>query len=125
MQDAVVEEIVLADNLTSKQAYKLEYHHLEEMVYAGKRQQLWNVIPHTINTPEEREAYVSKLTQNLTSKDRWVRYLSRNQLVRLGKYDYWRHQARAPVELSNPSRPGISAKDWLSFTPEPMVRKTG
>jgi hypothetical protein len=40
LQGAVVEEIVLVDNLTSKQAYKLEYHHLEEMVYAGKRQQL-------------------------------------------------------------------------------------
>ena len=85
IQDAVVEEIVLADNLTSKQAYKLEYRHLEEMVYAGKRQQLWNVIPHTINTPEEREAYVSRLTQNLTRKDRWVRYLSRNQLILLSQ----------------------------------------
>jgi hypothetical protein len=37
MQGAVVEEIVLADNLTSKRAYKLEYRHLEKMVYAGKR----------------------------------------------------------------------------------------
>jgi hypothetical protein len=111
MQDAVVEEIVLADNLTSKQAYRFEYRRLEEMVYAGKRQQLWNVIPHTINTPEERDAYVSKLTQNLTSKDRWVRYLSRNQLMRLGKYDYGRHEARAPVALSNSPDPGISAKE--------------
>jgi hypothetical protein len=32
MQGAVVEEFVLADNLTSKQAYKLEYRRLEEMV---------------------------------------------------------------------------------------------
>ena len=85
MQDAVVEEIVLGDNLTSKQAYKLEYRRLEEMVYAGKRHQLWNVIPHTINTPEEREAYVSKLTRNLTTKDRWIRYLSRNQLILLSQ----------------------------------------
>lgn len=54
---------LLADNLTSKQAYKLEYRHLEEMVYVGKREQLWNGVPHTINTPEEREAYVSKLVQ--------------------------------------------------------------
>jgi hypothetical protein len=88
----ILKRIVLADNLTSKQAYTLEYRSLEEMVYAGKRQQLWNVIPHTINTPEEREVYVSKLTQNLTSKDRWVRYLSRNQLVRLGRYQYGQHQ---------------------------------
>ena len=50
MQNAVVEEIVLADNLTSKQAFKLEYRRLEELVYAGKRLQLWNGIPHTINT---------------------------------------------------------------------------
>src|SRR2546421_2619036 len=40
MQGAVVEEIVLADNLTSRQAYKLEYRHLEEMVHAEKRWQL-------------------------------------------------------------------------------------
>jgi hypothetical protein len=84
MQGAVVEEIVLADKLTSKQAYKLEYHHLEEMVYAGKRQQLWNVIPHTIYTPEEHKAFVRRLTENLTSKDPWIRYFSRNHLMRLG-----------------------------------------
>jgi hypothetical protein len=84
MQGAVVEEIVLADNLTSKQASKLEYRHLKEFVYAGKRQQLWNVIPGTIYTPEEYNAYVSRLIQNLTSKDRWIRYFSRNHLIRLG-----------------------------------------
>jgi hypothetical protein len=84
MRGAVVEEIVLADNLTSKQAYKVEYRHLKELVYAGKRQQLWNVIPHTIYTPEEYKAYVSRLIQNLTSKDRWIRYFSHNHLMRLG-----------------------------------------
>jgi hypothetical protein len=87
MQGAVVEEIVLVDNLTSKQAYKLEYDHLEKMVYAGKRQQLWNGVPHTIYTPEEYRAFVSRLTENLTSKDRWVRYFSRNHLMRLGHYE--------------------------------------
>jgi hypothetical protein len=92
---AVVEEILLAENLTSKQAYKLEYHHLEKMVYAGKRQQLWNAIPPTIYTPEEYKAYVSKLTQNLTSKDRWVRTCSRNQLIRLGEYEHGAARRRA------------------------------
>jgi hypothetical protein len=83
MKGAVVEEIVLADDLTSRQAYKLEYRHLEEMVHAEKRWQLWNEIPQTIYTAEEYTAYVSKLTQNLASKDRWVRNLSRNSLMRL------------------------------------------
>ena len=32
MKGAVIEEIVLADNLTSKQAYKLEHRHLERLV---------------------------------------------------------------------------------------------
>jgi len=41
MKGAVIEEIVLADNLTSKQAYKLEHRHLERLVYAGNREQLW------------------------------------------------------------------------------------
>ncbi len=87
MQGAIVEHVVLVDNLTSKQAYRLEYCRIKEMVYAGKRRQLWNVIPHTIYTPEEYNAYVRRLTQNLTSKDRWIRYFSRNQLMRLGQYE--------------------------------------
>jgi hypothetical protein len=88
---AVVEEFVLSDNLTSKQAYKLEYRHLKQLVYAGKRQQLWNDIPQTIYTPEEYDAFVRKLTQNLISKDRWVRYFSRNRLILLTqkKGDRW------------------------------------
>ena len=35
IKGAVVEEIVLADNLTSKQAYKLEYRHLEKWFMPG------------------------------------------------------------------------------------------
>jgi hypothetical protein len=85
--DAVVEEIVLADNLTSKQAYKLEYRHLKKMVYAGKRQQLWNVIPPSICTPAEQKAHLKKLTENLTSKDRWTRLIAGMQLKRLGRYE--------------------------------------
>jgi hypothetical protein len=85
MKGAVVEEIVLADDLTSKQAYQLEYRHLEKMAYAGKREQLWNVVPPSICTPEEHKAYMKKLTENLTSKDRWTRLLAGMQLKRLGR----------------------------------------
>jgi hypothetical protein len=87
MKGAVIEEIVLADNLTTKQAYKLEYGHMERMVYAGNREQLWNAIPPSIYTPQEYQAYIQKLTENLTSKDRWTRVFSRMQLIRLGRYE--------------------------------------
>jgi hypothetical protein len=87
MKGAVIEQIVLADNLTSKQAYKLEYGHLERMVYAGNREQLWNAVPPSIYTPQEYQAYIQKLTENQTSKDRWTRLIARMQLVRLGRYD--------------------------------------
>jgi hypothetical protein len=87
MKGAVIEEIVLADNLTSKQAYKLEYRHLERMVYAGNREQLWNAIPPSIYTPQEYQAYIQKLTENSTSKDRLTRVIARMQLIRLGKYE--------------------------------------
>lgn len=87
MKGAVIEEIVLADNLTAKQAYKLEYRHLERMVYAGNREQLWNAIPPSIYTPQEYQAYIQKLTENSTSKDRLTRVIARMQLIRLGKYE--------------------------------------
>jgi hypothetical protein len=87
MKGAVIEEIVLADNLTSKQAYKLEYRHLERMVYAGNREQLWNAIPPSIYTPQEYQAYIEKLTENSTSKDRLTRVIARMQLNRLGRYE--------------------------------------
>jgi hypothetical protein len=84
IKGAVVEEMVLADNLTSKQAYKLEYRHLEKMVYAGKHQQLWNVIPPSISTPQEHQAHVRELTENLMSRDRLTQYFARRQLVDSG-----------------------------------------
>jgi hypothetical protein len=87
MKGAVIEEIVLADNLTSKQAYKLEYRHLERMVYAGNREQLWNAIPPSIYTPQEYQAFIQKLTENSTSKDRLTRVIARMQLIRLGRYE--------------------------------------
>jgi hypothetical protein len=87
MKGAVIEEIVLADNLTSKQAYKLEHRHLERLVYAGNREQLWNAIPPSIYTPQEYQAYIEKLTKNATSKDRWTRLIARMQLTRLGRHE--------------------------------------
>jgi hypothetical protein len=87
MKGAVIEEIVLADNLTSKQAYKLEHRHLERLVYAGNREQLWNAIPPSIYTPQEYQAYIEKLTKNATSKDRWTRLIARMQLTRLGTHE--------------------------------------
>ena len=72
VKGAVVEEIVFADDLTSKQAYKLEYSYLTKMVHEGKRRQLWNVIPPTIYTPQEYSAYVKKLTENISPHIRAV-----------------------------------------------------
>jgi hypothetical protein len=85
MHGAKVEEITIADNLTPKQAYELEYRHLKKMVYDGKRNQLWNTIPPSICTPQEHEAYVKELTVNATSKDRLTRCIARMQLIRLGR----------------------------------------
>jgi hypothetical protein len=87
MKGAVIEEIVLAHNLTSKQAYKLEHRHLERLVYAGNRKQVWNAIPPSIYTPQEYQAYIQKLTKNATSKDRWTRLIARMQLIRLGRHE--------------------------------------
>src|SRR6516164_3200412 len=67
IKGAVVEEIVVADNLTSKQAYELEHRRMEEMVHDGKRGQLWNVVPPSIYTPQEYEAFVKKLVENSKS----------------------------------------------------------
>jgi hypothetical protein len=85
MHGAKVEEITIADNLTPKQAYELEYRHLKKMVNDGKRNQLWNTIPPSICTPQEHEAYVKKLTVNATSKDRLTRCIAHMQLIRLGR----------------------------------------
>lgn len=38
MKGAVIEEVILADDLTHKQAYKLEYSYLKKLVHDGKRQ---------------------------------------------------------------------------------------
>ena len=107
IKGAVVEEIVMADNLTSQQAYELEHRRMEEMVHAGKRRQLWNIVPGSIYTPEEYEAFVQKLVENSRSRSRLARYLARMQLARLASHKDARSQNGAwPVEVSNPARAG-------------------
>ena len=69
------------DNLTETAAYKLEYEKLREYVFAGKRDQLWNVIPASIQTPQELQAFTERLQQNLNSRDRWIRSLSQRTLA--------------------------------------------
>jgi hypothetical protein len=76
LSGAQVIEQVLIDDLTEKDAYKLEYDKLREYVFAGKREQLWNTIPASIQTPQEIQAYTERLQRNLNSRDRLVRTLS-------------------------------------------------
>jgi hypothetical protein len=76
LSGAQVTEQVLIDDLTEKAAYKLEYDKLREYVFAGKGDQLWNVIPASIQTPQEIQAYTERLQRNLNRRDRWVRTLS-------------------------------------------------
>jgi hypothetical protein len=80
LSGAKVMELVLMDNLTESTAYKLEYDTLREYVFAGKRDQLWNVIPASIQTPEELQAFTERLERNLNSRDRLIRYLSQRTL---------------------------------------------
>lgn len=86
-------EQVLIDNLTKKAAYKLEHDHLREYVLAGKREQLWNVIPGSIYTPQEMQAFIERLQRNINSKDKWVRYSSQQTLAALTE----RQQINAPL----------------------------
>ena len=76
LSGAQVIEQVLVDGLTEKEAYKLEYDKLREYVFAGKRDQLWNAIPASIQTPQEIRAYTERLQRNLNSRDSLVRTLS-------------------------------------------------
>jgi hypothetical protein len=86
IKGAVVEEIVIADNLTSKQAYELEHRRMEQMVHDGKRRQLWNVVPPSIYTPQEYEDFVKKLLNNSRSRSPLARYFARMQLARLASH---------------------------------------
>jgi hypothetical protein len=78
---ARVIETVLVDNLTETAAYKLEYDKLREYVCAGKRDQLWNVIPGSIQTPQELQEFIERLQRNLSSRDRWIRHFSERRLA--------------------------------------------
>jgi hypothetical protein len=83
LSGAEVIERVLVDNLTETAAYKLEYDKLREYVFAGKRDQLWNVIPASIQTPQELQAFTERLQRNLSSRDRWIRQFSERKLAAL------------------------------------------
>jgi hypothetical protein len=83
LSGAKVIEQVLVDNLTERAAYKLEYDKMREYVFDGKRDQLWNVIPASIQTPHEVQAFTERLRRNLNSRDRLVRYLSERTLAEL------------------------------------------
>jgi hypothetical protein len=89
LSGAQVIEQVLIDDLTEKEAYKLEYDKLREYVFAGKRDQLWNAIPASIQTPQEIQANTERLQRNLNSRDSLVRTLSAMTLkaLRAGQDD--------------------------------------
>ena len=67
MKGAEVIEEVITEGLTDKESYEREYKILREFVLDGKRQQLWNVIPGSIYTPEEMECLYSKAKGQLES----------------------------------------------------------
>jgi hypothetical protein len=82
LSGAKVIERVLMENLTETAAYKLEHDKLREYVFAGKRDQLWNVTAN-IQTPQEMQAFTERLQRNLNSRDRWIRYFSGRTLAAL------------------------------------------
>jgi hypothetical protein len=108
---AKVVEQVLVDELTEKAAYKLEYEKLREYVYAGKRDQLWNVIPANIQTPSEQQAFIERLKRNLNSRDKWIRYLSERTLASLERAgnNVKETPATVAVRLRLDERPGPRA----------------
>jgi hypothetical protein len=95
----------LAGPFELREPYKLEYRYLKKMVHDGKRLQLWNIIPPSIYTPQEHETYVKKLTENLTSKDRWTRIFARMQVIRLGRYKDESQSTRLRLRSSSRAAP--------------------
>ena len=100
--EKVVEQILI-DGLSEKSAYKLEHAKLREYVLAGKREQLWNVIPGNIFTSEELRAFTERLQQNTKSRDKWIRYLSGKTLAVLTEYEH----GQSARELSRSATEGI------------------
>jgi hypothetical protein len=97
LSGAKVVEQVLVDDLTEKEAYKLEYEKLRKYVYAGKRDQLWNVTA-SIQTPGEHQAFITRLKRNLNSRDRFIRYFSGRTLAELEGAGYRDKDTPATVE---------------------------
>jgi hypothetical protein len=83
LSGAKVIEQVMIDNLTEAAAYKLEYDQLREYVLAGKREQLWNVIPPSIHSSQELKDFITRLQRNSNSKDWMIRELSQRRLAEL------------------------------------------
>jgi hypothetical protein len=81
LSGAKVIEQVMIDNLTEAAAYKLEYDQLREYVLAGKREQLWNVIPPSIHSSQELKDFITRLQR--ISKDWMIRELSQRRLAEL------------------------------------------
>ena len=101
LSGAKVIEEVLMDGLTDAAAYKLEYDKLREYVFAGNRDQLWNVIPGSIYTPQELQAFAERLQRNLNSRDRWIRYLSERTLAALIRGPATRGTAPLGIDTAN------------------------
>jgi hypothetical protein len=106
LSGAKVIEEVLMDGLTDAAAYKLEYDKLREYVFAGNRDQLWNVIPGSIYTPQELQAFAERLQRNLNSRDRWIRYLSERTLAALIRGPATRGTAPLGIDAANTRRSG-------------------
>ena len=110
MQGAEIVEELLVDDLTDKGSYRVEHDKLKEIVFDGKRNQLWNVIPGNICTSEERAAYISRLKGNLSSKDWMIRYLSGRTLEIMTKNAGTR---RASEYQSAKKREAREGSPWL------------
>jgi hypothetical protein len=106
----VIEE-VLMDDLTEPAAYKLEDDKLRKYVLAGKRDHLWNVIPASIYTPEELQAFTERLQRNLNSRDRWIRYLSERTFSALIRDPATRGAAPLGINTVHPI-PTAPARSW-------------
>jgi hypothetical protein len=107
---AKVVEHVLVDGLTEKAAYKLEYEKLRDYVHAGKRDQLWNVIPASIQTPSEQQVFIERLKRNLNSRDMWIRYFSGRTLALLegGEHKLAAMPLKEKAGSSSPPSDGFS-----------------
>jgi hypothetical protein len=121
LSGAKVIERILVDNLTETAAYKLEYDKLREYVFAGKRDQLWNVIPASIQTPQELQAFTERLERNLNSRDRWIRYLSERTLAALiGGNNEARRGTAVRRASASPGPRLLDAARIVEFMPRPM-----